>query len=74
MDGLMKNQKIETAPWLTNLNEIRTASAESLIRSLCTSDGKGSDFKKQVLGEVILRIIEEQLRIRGELPAISLTD
>lgn len=64
----------KAAPWLNNINEIRTASDESLIRSLCTADGMGSDFKKHVLGEVILRTVEEQLRIRGELPEISVTD
>jgi len=57
------NKAYKDAPWLSSFNDIKTASGESLIRSLCTSDGKGSAFKEAVLQEVILRTIEENLAI-----------
>jgi hypothetical protein len=44
------------AKWLSNPFEIQTASSESLIRSLLTSDGRGEDFKRRALFELLVRV------------------
>jgi hypothetical protein len=48
------------AKWLTNAFEIPSSSSESLVRALCTADGKGSDFKRKVLAELIIRAKTEE--------------
>lgn len=45
----------KTAKWLAHPNEIKSAENESLVRSLCTADGRGSDFKRKALAELIVR-------------------
>ena len=44
------------ARWLSNPLEIQTASSESLIRSLLTADGRGEEFKRRALFELLVRV------------------
>ena len=44
------------APWLSNLADIKSASKDSLLRSILTADGKGIDFKTAVLEEILSRV------------------
>ena len=50
------NSLKKDAKWLSHTEEIPSASNESLIRSLVTADGRGSDFKRKALGELIIRV------------------
>jgi len=48
----MKSDKIT---WLTNINEISTATIDSLKLSLLTLDGRGAEFKEKCLDELLKR-------------------
>lgn len=48
--------KINDAPWLSTVDQISTASNESLLRAILTADGKGSAFKEDVLREILVRV------------------
>lgn len=54
--------------WLTDINQIPTASIESLERSLITSDGRGKELKRAVLDELKRRLStpNDQVEARRE--------
>ena len=45
--------------WITHVDQVPTASEDSLRRSLVTSDGSGTKIKQAALDELIKRIGKE---------------
>ena len=58
----MENTVLMNIKWITDVKQIKTASDESLRRSLITSDGAGKEIKLAALEELINRTINKNMK------------